>query len=101
MNRRNCIVGGIALTFGVVMVTLLVMDERWENHDTVKPIKSFLGGFLFIGLGAWYLFRGAKAEPWEHLGNILPRQNDLGKSSKVTHPDYKPALTELESHPLF
>ena len=97
MNWRNRIVGGIAIAFGLTIVVLLAIDGRWDNHDTTKPLKALFGGFAFIGLGAWYLIRGAKAESWREaktpLGPNGPR--------KTKAPDIGATIGELESQPSF
>ena len=101
MNWRNRIVGSIAVVFGLVMTILLVMDGRWNNHDSVKPIKSLLGGLLFICLGAWYLHRGAKAEPWKDQQSVLPSKEDKNLQSKLNHLDLESILMSPKEQQLF
>lgn len=71
------------------------------NHDTVKPIKSLLGGFLFIGLGAWYLIRGDKAEPWRNDANVPPGQKHTEKLSTQERRDFDSFVATLERDPAF
>lgn len=97
MSWRNRIVGGIAMALGLTVVALLIIDARWNNHDTTKPLKALFGGLGFIGLGAWYLIRGTKAEPWRDTD--IPLNPDV--TGKTEHLNIGSTLAELESVPSF
>lgn len=96
-NWRNRIAGGIAIAFGITGVVLLVIDGRWDNHDTTKPLMALLGGLAFIGLGAWYMILGAKAESWRESKTPLK----FGVPSENGSLDISSILAELESQPAF
>jgi hypothetical protein len=97
MSWRNRIVGGIAIAVGLIIVVLLVFDARWDNHDTIKPLKGLFGGIAFVALGAWYLIRGAKAESWRNT------EAPLGPKvlSKIEGPVISSAIAEVEHLPSF
>lgn len=82
MNWRNCIAGGVALVLGLVIVVLQVIDGFWDNSGTIKPLKALFGGLAFIGIGAWYLIRGAKAESWRN-DEILLTQESQNKTKRL------------------
>ncbi len=96
-NWRNRIAGGISIAFGITAVVLLVIEGRWDNHGTTKPLMALLGGLAFIGFGAWYMVLGAKAESW--------RESDTPLRSKVPNENGSLAissiLAEFESQPAF
>ena len=97
MSWRNRIVGGIAIALGLTTIILLAIDARWDNHDTTKPLKALFAGLAFVGLGAWYLIRGANAESRREskapLSPTAPGRNGGVETNS--------ALTELESQPSF
>ena len=97
MSLRNRIVGGIAIAVGLIIVVLLVIDARWDNHDTIKPLEALLGGIAFVALGVWYLIHGAKAESWRDT------EAPLGPNvlSKTEGPVISSEITELERLPSF
>lgn len=97
MNWRNRIVGGIAIALGLTIIILLEIEAHWDNHDTTKPLKALLGGLAFVGLGAWYLISGAKAEPWRETKNPLSLTTPSTNGGK----DIISAITELEGLPSF
>jgi len=97
MSWRNRIVGGVAVVFGLAVVTLIVIDGRWDNHDTTKPLKAFLGGLAFAGLGAWYLVRGAKAESWR--SEEVPENPD--PHTRIEGLKVSSTFADLESHSSF
>ena len=97
MNWRNRIVGGVALAFGLVIVILQIIDGRWDNHDTIKPLKAFFGGLAFVGIGAWYLIRGAKAESWRDDAIPLSREGQ----SKTERLNVNTTIANLENLPSF
>ena len=94
MNWRNRIAGGVAVAIGFAVVAILVIEGRWDNHDTVKPLKALLGSFVFIIMGAWYLIRGEKAESPKQQEIVVQRECD--NHTKI-HLDLK----ELEKAPSF
>ena len=75
MDRRNRIVGGVALGFGLTVLALLVTDGQWNNLGSFKPLKTLAGSLAFIALGAWYLIRGVRAEPW--ASKIIPKNREI------------------------
>lgn len=97
MGWRNRIFGGIAIAFGLALVVLLGIDSRWDGHDTTKPLKALIGGLVFIGVGAWYLLRGADAESWRN--NKIPLSSE-GRN-RTERLDDNSILADLENHPEF
>ena len=87
----------MAVVFGLAIVTLIVIDGRWNNHDTTKPFKAFLGGLAFVGLGAWYLVRGAKAESWRN--EEVPENPD--PHTRIGDWKLSSNSTDFENHPSF
>jgi hypothetical protein len=61
---RNRIAGLVAIVFGIAVLVILVIENRWDAHDNIKPLKALLGSIFFIAIGIWYFIKGAKAEPW-------------------------------------
>lgn len=78
----------------------MLVEGRWDNHDHVRPIKSLLGGLLFIGLGAWYLFHGAKAESWRDQVVSTNHSNSKNQSPESRR-NFKSFVNELERDPAF
>jgi hypothetical protein len=97
MAWRNRIFGGIAIAFGLALVVLLGIDGRWDNHDTTKPLKALVGGLVFIGVGAWFLLRGAEAKSWRN--NKIPLSSE-GRN-RTQHLDADSILADLENNPEF
>ena len=75
MDRRNRIVGGVALGFGLTVFALLVKDVQWSDPSSFKPLKALAGSLAFIALGAWYLIRGVHAEPW--TSKTIPKNREI------------------------
>ncbi|MDR1996461.1 hypothetical protein [Azonexus sp.] len=97
MDLRNRIAGGIAIALGAAVLAILLAEGRWDSHGTERPISSLLGALTFIGLGAWYLFKGKKAEPWAlHRGEKV-----LRLETKRPGPDIKAISETLEHDPAF
>jgi hypothetical protein len=98
MNWRNRIAGGIAVALGFAVVAISVFDGRWDNHDTVKPVKALLGGLAFIILGSWYLIRGEKAESCRQ--KVIPRNQDSPEES-ANRTTARLDSKEIENHSSF
>ena len=85
-NRRNKISGAIAIALGAVVLVFLMIENRWDAHDTVKPIKALLGAVLFIAAGFWYYVKGAKAESWSTKAILAPASGSASCAPKRSHP---------------
>ncbi len=98
MFDRNRVAGSIAICLGIVILVALVIENRWDDHDSFKPSKALLGSIAFIASGIWYLWKGAKAEPWhERTGRSLTTLS--GKPNSTIHKRINmDSLAEEELH---
>lgn len=102
LGLRNRISGLISIAFGVAMVYILVFEEGWDPRGTVNRYELAVGSLMFIGLGVWYLFHGASAEPWRANGD--PTDPDVG-TNEPDPPDTEARMREwlesIENDPAF
>jgi len=102
LGLRNRIAGLIAITFGLALAAILLLDEGWDTRGTVIRYEALAGALMFIGLGVWYLWRGASAEPWAGKGGSADATTRMAQRQPPDTEARMAALSQaLEKDPAF